>query len=165
MATSYTHPLFKNLLIILVWLALAGGLFYFMYAQLNPNRADQLGNGAEVVLQRDLSGHYRAEAVINGVTIPVMVDTGATDVAISQAMADRLGLRSMDAVRVSTANGETVSYMTRLSSVQLGGIVAHDVAATITPRLGEEMLLGMSFLNRMDVRLYRGTMTIRAVSD
>lgn len=164
MAAS-TQPPFKNLLIILVWLALAGGLFYFMYTQLNPNRARQLGNGAEVVLQRDLYGHYRAEALINGVTIPVMVDTGATDVAISQALADRLGLRSMNAVRTSTANGDTVSYMTRLASVQLGGIVAHDVAATITPRLGDEMLLGMSFLNRMDVRLYRGTMTIRAVSD
>src|SRR5512146_3187551 len=100
--TPSTQPLSKNLLLILVWLALAGGLFYFMYTQLNPNRASQLGNGAEVVLQRDLNGHYRAEAVINGVTIPVMVDTGATDVAISQALADRLGLRGMDAVRVST---------------------------------------------------------------
>lgn len=163
--TTSTQPLSKSLLIILVWLALGGGLFYFMFTQLNPNRAGRLGNGAEVVLQRDLSGHYRAEAVINGVTIPVMVDTGATDVAISQALADKLGLHSMNAVRVSTANGDTVSYMTRLASVQLGGIVAHDVAATITPSLGEEMLLGMSFLNRMDVRLYRGTMTIRAASD
>ena len=94
-----------------------------------------------------------------------MVDTGATDVAISQALADKLGLHSINAVRTQTANGDTVSYMTRLKSVKLGGIAAHDVAATITPSLGEEMLLGMSFLGRMDVRLYKGTMTIRAVEE
>lgn len=164
MATA-SHALLKNLTIVLVWLGLASGLFYFMYTQLNPNRADQLGNGSEVVLQRDPYGHYRAEALINGVRIPVMVDTGATDVAISPALAERLGLQSMNAVRTSTANGETVSYLTRLATVQLGGIVAHDVSATITPRLGDEILLGMSFLNRMDVRLYRGSMTIRAVRD
>ena len=94
-----------------------------------------------------------------------MVDTGATHVAISQALADKLGLRSFHAVRTQTANGEIVSYMTRLTSVKLGGIIAHDVAASISSNLGDEMLLGMSFLGRMDVRLYQGNMTIRAVSD
>lgn len=140
-------------------------LFYFMDAKVNPNTAAALTQSGEVVLQRDLSGHYRAEAFINGIKVPVMVDTGATDVAISQAFADKLGLRSINAIRTVTANGDTVSYMTRLKDVKLGGIVAHDVAATITPSLGEEMLLGMSFLSRMDVRLYKGAMTIRAVTE
>ena len=161
----FTSSKFKTLLIAAVWLALAGALFYFMNARVNPNTADTLAQSGEVVLQRDLSGHYRTEAYINGVMTPVMVDTGATDVAISQALADKLGLHSINAIRTQTANGDTVSYMTRLSSVKLGGIVAHDVAASITPSLGEEMLLGMSFLGRMDVRLYKGTMTIRAIND
>jgi aspartyl protease family protein len=161
----FTSSKFKTLLIAAVWLALAGVLFYFMNAKVNPNSADTLNQSGEVVLQRDLSGHYRTEAYINGVRIPVMVDTGATDVAISQALADRLGLHSINSIRTQTANGDTVSYMTRLSSVKLGGIIAHDVAATITPNLGEEMLLGMSFLGRMDVRLYKGTMTIRAIAE
>jgi aspartyl protease family protein len=156
---------FKTLLIAAVWLALAGVLFSFMNARVNPNSADSLSQSGEVVLQRDLSGHYRTEAYINGVKTPVMVDTGATDVAISQALADRLGLHSINAIRTHTANGDTVSYMTRLKSVKLGGIVAHDVVASITPNLGDEMLLGMSFLGRMDVRLYKGTMTIRAIDE
>lgn len=155
----------KTLLIATVWLALAGLLFYLINQQVHPNTVGKLANSAEVTLKRDLAGHYRAEAYINGVKTPVMVDTGATDVAISQSLADKLGLHSFSAVRTETANGETVSYMTRLASVQLGGIVAHDVSATITPRLGDEILLGMSFLNRMDVRLYRGTMTLRPVHD
>ncbi len=162
---SFTSSHFKTLLIATTWFALAGGLFYFMNAQVNPNTADALTQAGEVVLQRDLSGHYRAEAYINGMKIPVMVDTGATDVAISQNLADKLGLHSINAIRTQTANGDTVSYVTRLKSVKLGGIVAHNVSASIVPSLGDEMLLGMSFLGRMDVRLYKGTMTIRTVAE
>ena len=155
----------KSVLITIVWFALAAVLFYFMNARVNPNTADKLTQSGEVVLQRDLSGHYRAEAYINGVKTPVMIDTGATNVAISQALADKLGIRSITAIITQTANGDTVSYMTRLNSVKLGGITAHDVSASITPSLGDEILLGMSFLGRMDVRLYKGTMTIRAINE
>jgi aspartyl protease family protein len=161
----FTSSNFKTALIASIWLGLAGVLFYFINGKVNPNTAEALTQSGEVVLQRDLSGHYRAEAFINGVRTSVMVDTGATDVAISQAFADKLGLHSINAVRTQTANGDTVSYMTRLKEIKLGGIVAHNVAATITPSLGEEMLLGMSFLSRMDVRLYKGTMTIRAFAE
>lgn len=156
----------KTALITLVWLMLAGGLYYFFDSKENPNTVGNLGNtSAEVTLARDLSGHYRAEAFINGVKTNVMVDTGATDVAISQRLADRLGIRSTDAIRTQTANGDTVAYMTRLASVKLGGIEARNVAAIITPNLEGDMLLGMSFLGRMDVRLYKGTMTIRAIEE
>ena len=161
----FNVPAYKTLLIATVWIGLAGGLFYFMNSKVHPNTTDTLAQSGVVVLQRDLSGHYRAEAYINGVKTPVMVDTGATDVALSQTLADKLGLHSIDATRTHTANGDTVSYLTRLENVKLGGIVAHNVAATITPNLGNEVLLGMSFLGRMDVRLYKGTMTIRAVNE
>jgi aspartyl protease family protein len=156
---------FKTIGISFIWLLLAGGLFYFFNSKVHPNTADKIGNGAEVRLERDLSGHYRAEAFINGVKTNVMVDTGATDVSISRSFADKLGIQSIAAIRTQTANGETVGYMTRLKSVKLGGIEANDVAATIVNDLGEDMLLGMSFLNRMDVRLYKGIMTIRSTDN
>jgi len=155
----------RTLGISLVWLILAGGFFYFFDQQYHPNTAAKLGEATEVVLARDLTGHYRADAFINGTKTAVLVDTGATDVAISQRLADRLGIKSVHAIRTQTANGETVAYMTRLSSVKLGGIEASDVAAIITPNLEGDVLLGMSFLNRMDVRLYQGTMTIRSAHD
>ncbi len=155
----------RTLGIALVWLTLAGGLFYLFDRQYHPNTAEKLGGATEVVLARDLTGHYRAEAFINGTKTAVLVDTGATDVAISQRLADQLGIKSVHAIRTQTANGETVAYMTRLSSVKLGGIEASDVAAIITPNLEGDVLLGMSFLNRMDVRLYHGTMTIRNAHD
>jgi aspartyl protease family protein len=148
-----------------IWLALFVGFVWMIDAALNPNKTEALGNGETVMLQRDPSGHYRAEAYINGIKANVLVDTGATGVAISRELADSLGLRSNAAIRTSTANGDTVSYMIRLESIKLGGIEARDVAATIAPGLGGEALLGMSFLSRMDIRLYKGTMTIRQVSE
>jgi aspartyl protease family protein len=148
-----------------IWLVLFAGFAWLIDASLNPNKAETLGDGETVVLQRDPSGHYRAEAFINGTKANVLVDTGATGVAISQKLADTLGIKSNAAIRTNTANGETVSYMVRLTSVKLGGIEAREVAATITPGLEGEALLGMSFLSRMDIRLYKGTMTIRQVSE
>lgn len=148
---------------LLVWLALLGGIAYLVDGMLNPNKAEVLGDGQAVVLARDPSGHYRAEAYINGTKARVLVDTGATGVAISQALADRLGLQSHVAVRTQTASGETIAYMVRLQSVRLGGIEARDVAASIVPGLSGDALLGMSFLGRMDVRLYKDTMTIKPV--
>lgn len=156
---------FKTLSVVVVWCALAVALFYFFNAALHPNTAEKLSSGSEVKLQRDRSGHYRAEAFINGVKTNVLVDTGATNVSISQRLADRLGIRSKVATTMQTANGELLVYMTRLNSVKLGGIEASNVAAIIAPDLGEDVLLGMSFLSRMDVRLYQGTMTIRAVEN
>lgn len=146
-----------------IWIALATILFYLADSALNPNKLHLLGEDRTVVLQRGLDGHYRAEALINGVKVNVMVDTGATGVAISQQVADRLGLQSRTAVRTQTANGESISYMTRLDSIRIGGVEARDVSAMIAPGLGGDVLLGMSFLGRMDVRLYQGTMTIRQV--
>ena len=156
---------YKTIGVISIWLLLTGALFYFFNTQYHPNTAEKIGNKSEVVLKRDLTGHYRAEAIINGTTTSVLVDTGATDVSISQRLADKLGIQSNAAIRTQTANGDTVAYMTRLASIKLGGIEVTDVAAMIAPNLDGDMLLGMSFLNRMDVRLYKGTMTIRVVTD
>jgi len=156
---------FKTLGVVSIWFALAAALFYFFNDQLHPNTAEKLSTGSVVTLERGMSGHYRAEVFINGIKTPALVDTGATGVAISQRLANKLGIQSSAAIRTHTANGDTVAYMTRLESVKLGGIEARDVAAIITPSLKGDVLLGMSFLSRMDVRLYKGTMTIRAMTD
>lgn len=152
-----------KLILAIVWVVLAGLIYYLADSALNPNKVHVLGEDRTVVLERGIDGHYRAEALINGTRINVMVDTGATGVAISQQVADKLGLQSRTAVRTQTANGESVAYMTRLASIKIGGVEARDVSAMIAPGLNGDVLLGMSFLGRMDVRLYQGTMTIRQI--
>ncbi|ACT48466.1 retropepsin-like aspartic protease family protein [Methylotenera mobilis] len=153
----------NTLLSIIIWLTLAGVIYYLADSIQNPNKIYTLGNSSSVVLKRGLDGHYRSEALINGKKVKVLVDTGATGVAISQSTADLLNLKSINAVRTNTANGDSVGYMVRLDSVQIGGVHAHNVAAMIAPGLDGDVLLGMSFLGRMDIRLYKGEMTITQV--
>jgi len=154
----------KNTLVsIIVWIALAGLIYYLADNIQNPNKLYRLGNDSSVVLKRGLDGHYRTEALINGEKVNVLVDTGATGVAISQSIADKLQLKSINAVRTNTANGDSIGYMVRLESVQIGGVRAKNVAAMIAPGLDGDVLLGMSFLGRMDVRLFKGEMTINQV--
>lgn len=150
----------NTLISIAIWLALAGVIYYLADSIQNPNKIYNLGNSSSVVLKRGLDGHYRSEALINGKKVKVLVDTGATGVAISQATADLLNLKSINAIRTNTANGDSIGYMVRLDSVQIGGVRAHNVAAMIAPGLDGDILLGMSFLGRMDIRLYKGEMTI-----
>ena len=154
-----------TIVVSIIWLVLAGVIYYLADGILKPNKVAVLGNDHTVVLQRGVDGHYRAEALINGTKVDVLVDTGATGVAISQRVADELGLSSRTAIRTSTANGDTVAYMTRLATVKLGGVEAKEVSAVIAPGLGGDVLLGMSFLGRMDVRLYKGSMTIKQVEE
>ena len=154
----------NKLFFYVVWGALLLLVYYLADNIQNPNKAFRLGNDAQTVtLKRGLDGHYRAEAFINNQKVDVLVDTGATGVAISQRVADQLNLKSINAVRTSTANGDAIAYMVRLESVKVGGVEANNVSATIAPGLDGDVLLGMSYLGRMDVRLYKNEMTIKQV--
>ncbi len=83
----------------IVWLTLAFGIYVLVNNIQNPNKAWRLGDNANAVtLKRGLDVHYRAEALINNQQVCI-VDTGATGVAISQKIADKLQLKSIAAMR------------------------------------------------------------------
>lgn len=104
-----------------------------------------------VVLQRDRSGHFIATGQINGLEVDFMVDTGATDVALSESLARELGLEFGPQVRVMTAAGPVMAWMTRLDEVRLGDLYLRDVRGTITRSPMNEVLLGMSFLRHFSL--------------
>ena len=82
-----------------VWVVLIACIYYLADNIQNPNKAWRLGDNANVVsLKRGLDGHYRAEALINNQQVEVLVDTGATGVAISQKIADKLLRENSQAV-------------------------------------------------------------------
>ena len=135
--------------------------------QRNPNQHVEgilTGDGAaQIVLHRNRQGHYVATGSINGVDAEFMLDTGATAVAISTAVARRSGLQRGPAIAVATANGSTTAYATRIDTVRLGTIVEHDVLATIVPNLeGNQILLGMSFLKRLDFSQAGATLVLKS---
>jgi len=91
-----------------------------------------------------------------------MLDTGATDVAIPERVARQLDLARGAPVQVSTANGRTEGYRTRLNSVQLGDIRLRDVRAMVVPGLdGDQILLGMSALKQLEFTQRSGTLLLR----
>ena len=141
------------------WLAILGlmiGLTAFYSALTGRGggiveRVDENGR-TMVVLQRDRSGHFVAEGEINGNPVVFLVDTGATDVAISERAARAMGLEFGPRITVMTAAGPAAAWRTRLDRVSLGSLMLENVRATITPGLGREALLGMSFLQYFNLR-------------
>jgi aspartyl protease family protein len=136
------------LLLLLTWFASG-----FLQQQHNPNSklADTVrpDGVAEVNLRRNRAGHYVASGRINSSPVVFLVDTGATDVAIDERLAKRIGLEKGFRVSIKTANGMTTGWRTVLNKVTLGAIELFGVPATIVPSLGEEALLGMSFLKQL----------------
>lgn len=135
-------------------LALMVGLTALYQSVIGPQRmqvaADADGR-AMVVLERQRNGHYEAQGAINGRPVRFLVDTGATDVAISDRVARSIGLEFGPRMTVLTAAGPVRGWMTRLDSVQLGALSLSDVRATIAPGLGDQALLGMSFLKHFSI--------------
>ena len=132
----------------------------------NPNRNLQAelgpGGAREVVLRRSRSGHYVAEGRINGQPVTFLLDTGATDVAIPERVARRLGLERGRPRRSRTAAGDVTTWSTLLRSVDLGGIELHTIPAAILPDMaGEQVLLGMSYLKRLELVQRGNTLTLR----
>jgi aspartyl protease family protein len=141
------------------WLAVIGlmlGLTAFFQAMI-PGRGGLLesageGENAMIVLEQDRSGHYRAQGEINGQAVSFLVDTGATDVAVSEQAARALGLEFGPRTMVMTAAGPATAWKTRIDRVRVGSLERHNVRATITPGLGGQALLGMSFLRHFSIR-------------
>jgi len=125
--------------------------------------ASESGSRPSVTLPADSRGQFFAEGQVNGAHIRFMVDTGATSILIPASEADRLGVdyRKGTPGRVQTANGTAVAYRVVLDSVSVGGITAYNVEAVVAQAQGLDVaLLGMSFLNRTEMRRDGAYMTL-----
>lgn len=125
-------------------------------AGLIPGRAatmvDEAGRRS-AILYMGQNGHYQADATINGVAIPMMIDTGATTIALSYEDADRIGLNPAGLSftgTVMTANGPARTAYVTLPEVEVAGIRRMNVTAGIAEqgKLGRS-LLGMNFLSSL----------------
>ena len=123
--------------------------------QANPNQSvatSQSSQFTEIVLQRNRYGHYVFDGEINRKPVTFLVDTGATTTSIPATLQKYLQLRVGPAFDVSTANGIATAYMTRLDELKMGEIHITDIKASLNPGLpGEEILLGMNVLKRMEL--------------
>lgn len=115
-----------------------------------------------IVLPAGTGGHFTTLGSINGQTTQFLVDTGATNVSLSQIEADRLGLRYAYGRRIvtQTANGLVPAHLMLLSSLRVGDVEVRDVEAIIVPAAMSHVLLGNSFLNRFQMKRENDVMTL-----
>jgi len=111
------------------------------------------GGSSFVKLTAEDNGHFLSRVSINGQEVSALVDTGATYVSIPYERAEELGLDPATleySVRMQTANGIQRAAVVTLDEVELQGIRVRQVRAIVAPpRAMADVLLGMSFLNKL----------------
>ncbi|WP_240481701.1 retropepsin-like aspartic protease family protein [Dechloromonas denitrificans] len=120
------------------------------------------GSG-KIVMTADTQGHFYTTGNINGTSVRFIVDTGASMISLGAADARRIGLdfnRGQKAVS-QTANGQAVVSKIQLDTVRIGDITLHNVDALIHQNDMPMALLGMSFLNRMEMQRDGSAMTLK----
>ena len=115
-----------------------------------------------VTLAADTRGHFMSDGAINGGSVRFMVDTGASAISISAADAARLGLnyRKGRRVQIQTANGLAAAWLVQFDTVRLGGLELNNVEGVVLEAGMGFALLGMSFLNRVEMKRDGEMMTL-----
>lgn len=106
---------------------------------------------ARIEVPRAPDGHYYLSVRINGTSVPFVVDTGATDIVLSQKDAARVGINpaALDYTGLAgTANGMVRTARVYVDEVAIGSIVDRDVALSVNQGDLDTSLLGMTYLQR-----------------
>lgn len=122
------------------------------------------GDGtSKIVLTADAQGHFYTTGTINGASIRFVVDTGASMISLGASDAKRMGLDFAKGERgvTMTANGQSVVSKVQLNTVRVGDVTMNNVDALILQTEMPVALLGMSFLNRMEMMREGDKMTLK----
>ena len=126
--------------------------------------APKSGSGSTITLAPNDNGHYVARGSINGASVNFLVDTGASMVSMDASHARRAGINYLEGRKdyASTANGIAEVYVVQLDSVQVGNIMLTNVNGIVHANTDlPVVLLGMSFLNRLDMRRENNNLTLK----
>ena len=167
-------PIGQALKMALGWVAIfaLGILLYSYRAEFKSVWArvsgELLGNPAQVVggtlrVPKSADGHFWVTADVDGASIRFLIDSGATTIALSEQAARAAGV-DVDAggfpVMINTANGAIEARRARIERLELGPIVARDMAAVVSPSFGEMNVLGMNFLSALRSWRVEGDMLV-----
>lgn len=160
---------FKAIKQAVVWIAIALGLvlaysyrdqfndvYQRVLAELDPSRPVSTvtaSGGDAVQVLRDAAGHFVVRAEINGSSVPMLVDTGASSIVLSTQDAERvrIGVDGLSfVIPVQTANGTGFAARTRITAIAVGPIIERDIDVLVASEGAlNQSLLGMNFLNRL----------------
>ena len=153
---SQRHRLGRSLRDLGIWvlifamLLIAYGFRDMLTGALLPSRGIEDADGG-ISLRRAEDGHFHAVVEVNGVGVRFLVDTGASEVVLSQSDARRVGF-DPDALiyggRAATANGVVATAPVRLKRIEFAGRVIEDLPASVNSGALSTSLLGMTFLDQ-----------------
>lgn len=126
-----------------------------------PSRVET--DGQTAILRRGDDGHFHARATVNGVEVAFLVDTGATDIVLSQADAARVGFDPAGlgySGLAETANGTVRTAPVRLETLVLGPFSDSEVPATVSDGALDTSLLGMRYLRGFTLSIEGDRMTL-----
>lgn len=131
--------------------------------ELNPAGATTEADGTIALVLSD-DGHYHARAMVNGVTINFMIDTGASGIVLAPYDAQRVGF-NVAALNFSeeteTANGIGRAAIIRLEELRIEHLAMRDLPARVNAAHMDDSLLGMEFLRRLNGwRVERGVLLL-----
>jgi aspartyl protease family protein len=115
------------------------------------DRGQTVGGTLRVPMAED--GHFWVRARVNGTELRFMIDSGATTTTMSTEAARAAGIEINESgfpVMLETANGSARAYRARIDRLVLGPIESSDLAALVSPTLGNTNLLGMNFLSSLE---------------
>lgn len=117
---------------------------------------------ATVTLTPDRNGHFVSSGSVNGASVRFLVDTGATGVSMSVEDARRAGINYLAGTPgySQTANGIAPIYKVKLANVRLGDISLNDIDGVVHDTALPVVLLGMSFLGRLEMRREGESLTL-----
>ena len=148
--------------------ALTMGFDSLLARRENPNQnpaSQRAADGSvEVTLRRNAQGHYLVTGFINEVPSRFLLDTGATDVVLSEQLASRAGLEAGYPTRAMTANGPVTVYSAVLDELRIGDIRLQEVPDSINSAMqGDAVLLGMSALKHIEFTQRGDSLTLRYI--
>jgi aspartyl protease family protein len=163
---------------MLVFWAIAGVVLYAVVANRNlvspqntPAKpmasltapAPPAASSNSLILRARKDGYVYVDAAVNGTTVKMAFDTGATLVSLSQADAQKIGVAGglTYSMAFQTANGTSYGAPVTLREIRIGQLVIEDVQAVVMQNLSGGSLLGQSFLSRVESYQMRdGVMTL-----
>jgi aspartyl protease family protein len=128
-----------------------------------PENADKASGRNRMVLTSDSHGQFSTLAQVNGVSASFLVDTGASVVTLPSSLARRanINLERATPITIATANGRAQAYRVVLNSIKVGSLTANMVEAVVVDDGKLPVgLLGMSFLNLMEMRREGDSLTL-----
>ena len=148
--------------ILAFWLVVMAGLYLVMEQVRQPRAAVQAADGT-LVIPRGSDGHFRVAGSVNGQPVVFMVDTGASLVVVTDALAQRAGLEGGQVTQFQTANGVRRGRVVKAQSVAVRSFAVSGLSVGVgyTGENAEDALLGQNFLQHFEVQLLRDRMVLR----